>query len=120
MRLLAEADLVDLQHSGIHDPVRQGLQPQHREPLRPVWNDAAAARDMIEILDDHARIEQHRPILQQKGRNFAQRILPAQAVMRVVRISGLDREAVRKAEHIGCDLDLAAEWRGGDDRRIMG
>jgi hypothetical protein len=83
----APAALVNLQYRCIHQTVAQRLQRQRREAGgRVSRNDPAAAGAMIEIFDDHLRVEERRSILEDQDRNLAERILPAQRIGRLHRV----------------------------------
>src|SRR5215467_8695015 len=68
---------------------------------------------MIEILEDHARIEQHRAVLEHERRNLAQWILLPHRVARIHRIRRLEGDVALEAEHARGDAHLTDERRGG-------
>ena len=77
-------------------------------------NDLAAAGAMIEIFEDHARIEQRRAVLEHQRRNLAERILLPHAIAGVHGVGRLDPDLVVEAEHAGGEPDLAAERDDGE------
>ena len=105
---------VHQQDRGIHHAVGERLQAQGgKTRVGVVGKDAAAAGAMIEIFQDHPGIEQHRAVLEQKRRDFAERILLAHAVARVHRVGGLDRDVAVEPEHVRRNPDLAHERGAG-------
>src|SRR5436190_4032391 len=78
--------LVDQKNRGIHQTVGEGLQAQSGKACARIGrDDAAAAGAMIEIVEDHSRIEQHRAVLEHERRNLAQWILLPHRVARIHR-----------------------------------
>jgi hypothetical protein len=67
---------------------------------------------VIEIFQDHARIEQHRAVFEHQCRNLAERILLPHAIAGVHGVGRLDPDLVVETEHAGADPDLANEGRG--------
>jgi hypothetical protein len=107
-----EAALVDQQDRGVHQPVGQRLQAQGGEPRAGIArHDAAATGAMIEIVEDHPRIEQHRAILEHKGRDLSQRILLAHRVARVQRVRRFEGDLSLEPKHARCDPHFADERR---------
>ena len=104
------AALIDQQQAGIENAVAQRLQPQRREArLRFARNDAAAAGEMIEIFQDHARVVIGGAVVEDQRRDFSDRILHADAVGRIVEIGFAHVDLVGEPEHAGGDAHLAAE-----------
>src|SRR4029079_17029708 len=99
--------LVDREHAGIHDPVGECLQRQRVETRGArAWYDDAAAGLAVEELQDDARIEQGRPVLQHERGDLAERIDAADWVVRAPRVRRLDADAVGKSTERGADFDL--------------
>ena len=102
--------LVDQQQAGIENAVAQRLQPQRREArLRLARNDAAAAGEMIEIFEDHARVIIGGAIIEDQHRDFSDRILCAYAIGGIVEIGFAHFDLVREPKQAGGDARLAAE-----------
>jgi hypothetical protein len=72
-------------------------------------NDAAAVGAMIEIFQDHARIEQHSAVFEHQCRNLAERILLPHAIAGIHGVGRLDPDLMVETEHAGADPDLANE-----------
>ena len=64
---------------------------------------------MIEIIQDHGRVVQDVAVIEDQRRNFAERILYADAVGRIVEIGFAHVDLVGEAEQTGRDAHLAAE-----------
>src|ERR1700724_1980222 len=76
--------LVHLQDRGIHDAVGERLQAQRREARLGLGrNDAAAAREMIEIFEDDAGVEQHEAVVEHERRDLAERVLLSPRIRRI-------------------------------------
>jgi len=76
-------------------------------------DDLAAAGAMIEIFQDHPRVEQRGTVLQDQHRNLADRVLPPQWLGVVGGVGLFDLDIAVEPQHAGCDRNLAAERRGG-------
>src|SRR5512133_3348451 len=108
------AAFVDQKNRGIHQTVGEGLQAQSGKARARIGrDDAAAAGAMIEIVEDHSRIEQHRAVLEHERRNLAQWILLPHRVVRIHRIRGLDGDVAIEAEHARGNAHLTDKRRGG-------
>ncbi len=113
LRRLAPDDLVALQHRGLGDAVRQRLPGQGLEAgLRFGRNHLAAARQPVEIFDDDGAVENRLAALKDQRRNFAQRILAPERIVRIVRVGGQDLDSILETEQRGDDQRLAGEGRG--------
>ena len=60
----AETLLVKLQNCRVHDPIGKRLPRQRREASASVGDDPAAARERVEIFDDHAAVAQRPAIFE--------------------------------------------------------
>ncbi len=108
------AGLVDLQQRRVHDAVGERLQRQGLE-ARPGRgrNDPVAARQPIEIFDDHGAIVERGAVLEDQRRDLAERILAAQRIAGIVGVGGGDVDSFAETENRRRDPDLAAEGRCG-------
>ena len=107
------AALVDLQDGGIHDAVGERLQAQHLEAPGAGRNDPPAAGEVVEIFEDHPGIVEGEAVLEDQHRDLAERVLPAQGILRVGGVGHHHLDAAGEAEMVHGDLDLAAEGRSG-------
>src|SRR6476620_286684 len=75
--------LVNLDQHRIHDAIRQRLLTQRGETIPAGWVDVAAACEFVEIFENDPGVVKRLAILKDERRDFAERILLAQAVFRV-------------------------------------
>ncbi len=107
-RLRAREVLVTDEQRRVAQAVAERLQPQGRKAPRGLGGkELSAAGEMVEIFGDHPAVVERRAVLQRQRRDFAERILRADAVVRVGEVDAGDRDAVREPEHGGGDADLA-------------
>src|SRR5438477_3209448 len=66
---------------------------------------------MIEVLEDHRRVIEHRAVLDDQRGNFTEWILRAKGIGCVGRIGLLDTDLILETENADRKLDLAADWR---------
>ena len=93
----AVAPLVDLQERSIHHAVGKRLHGQGGDARGARRDDDAAAGLVVEELDDHAGIVEHRPVFQDEGRDLSKRVLAAQRVGRIVGVGDDGFHASRRA-----------------------
>src|SRR5580658_3294167 len=72
-------------------------------------DDLAAAGAVVEIVEDHPRIVERGAVLDDHRRYLAERVLLAQAVLRVAGIGGFDPHVAVEAEEQQRDAHLAGE-----------
>jgi hypothetical protein len=86
----AEAFLVDLQQGGVHDAVGQRCKGERGEAVAAGRDDHAAAGRKIQELGDDTGIVEGCPVLQNQRRYLADRVEPADRVVRVCRVGRFD------------------------------
>src|SRR5262249_60737674 len=110
------AALVDDQNPGIENPGRERWKPQRVKARLAVLRDnSAAAREHIEIFEQHRRIEQGRAVIEDEHRHLAQWILLHERIVVILRRRRLDFDLAVEAEHAHRDARLAAK-RGSKTR----
>ena len=117
----APASLINLQQSGIHDAIGEGLQRERTETQRRIGRDdpSTSRGQMLEIFNDDAAVVERRPILQDQRRDFpsgfSRRIesvsLPVSASTTV--------KALDKPSRDAAILTLRPKGDAGAERRII-
>ncbi len=110
---IAEAAFVHDQDRGLADAVGQPRQRQRLE-ARPAARrqQALAARDLLQELDDHAAVVDRRAVGQHETGHLAERVLLPQRVVLVERVGGQHGDALAQAQHVDRHAHLAPERRG--------
>jgi len=82
-------------------PSARRLQPQRkRSAAAGPWEDAAAARKVVEIFENDARIEQRRTVIEDEHRHLSKRVLLPNGVGRIHRGRRLHRHLALQLEHV--------------------
>src|ERR1019366_9907690 len=110
-RFRPRGEFITDQQRRVANPVAERLQAQRRETPRGIgWEKLSAAGEMIEIFGDDAAVIERRTILQHQRRDFAERILHANAVGGMGEIDADNLDAAREPQNIGGG---AGFWGGG-------
>src|SRR5215472_3205125 len=95
----APSGLVHREDRSVENAIAQRLQPQRRETcVRLARNDPAAAGTLVKKFKDDAGVVIGGAVFGNQHRNFAERILPAERVGRIISIGGLDPCLVIKTQ----------------------
>ncbi len=104
------AALIDDENRRIHDAIGERLQPQRVDAgLEIRWDDFAAAGQVIEIFENDRRIEDRAAVIEDENGDFAERILLAHRIGRILGRGRFDFDLAIESKHAHGDAGLAAE-----------